>query len=836
LKSNLNPSVFQQNVTFTAHVDNGTHTPTGSVTFYDGITSLGTFSLVGDSAQFSSANLTAGSHTIKVVYSGDSNFKSDSTSITQTVNQSSPVVTLKSSLNPSVFEQNVIFTAHVDNGTHTPTGSVTFYDGITSLGTFSLVGDSAVLATSALTVGVHQIKIVFSGDANFKSDSSSLVETILRRSTTTILRISPNPSTYGQTVTIRDSVSGPVPVGGTVQFYDGPAALGVPATFGITGVAGITVSALSAGTHIISAFYSGSAMDDSSRTAGVLQIVERAPIVHRLSTPQVHLIIGASATFTDSVVGTLPDGGTIQLKDGLNDIGSPVMPDAFGVVVMTIPGFTSGGHAITAYFSGTGNFLPGLSNKINISVSDSAMYRTFVPESIAYARDDRGRKDKYVLRKPVRVLFGTVLQHPALNSGGMHIEFGSPIDTAYSYYTVPASQWNRVNPQLTKWELLFSQQLQPTDSVTIFGYAKGARNQRISSYYWRSGGLKAGNAVKNPIIRINQPKLPMPNSLNAVLEAFTNGAFVSTNGLLVGKDRSADSAKFYGWLQARNVSDILKTLSDRFGMQSGYPRAFDYTTTIPSHPIVKRQWYIPPSKQNNVLLADVVALKINIAASALAITPVGFGELIYNDGTANPLNGEMVGTISHIADSMMMGSYNPVTHLHQFAFSPLFVNLAATIERINSAFNGKIDTLKFSDTLRFTGVRSIDEIPYLFPNPGVIPVRISPASTKLAEGLPDKYILYQNYPNPFNPRTTIGFNLPFLSRVTLRVYNTLGQEVATLIDGGTAMEGFNELEFDCSQLSTGVYFYRMVAEKVSDNGAPELGDSYTVTKKMMLVK
>ena len=121
-------------MTFTAHVDNSSHTLTGSVTFYDGATDLGSVALTGDSAQLSTAALTAGSHTMKVVYSGDGNFRPDSTTLTQVVNQSAPTVTLVSSLNPSVFEQSVTFTAHVNNSSHTPTGNVTFYDGAAQLG------------------------------------------------------------------------------------------------------------------------------------------------------------------------------------------------------------------------------------------------------------------------------------------------------------------------------------------------------------------------------------------------------------------------------------------------------------------------------------------------------------------------------------------------------------------------------------------------------------------------------------------------------------------------------------------------------------------------------
>lgn len=89
--------------------------------------------------------------------------------------------------------------------------------------------------------------------------------------------------------------------------------------------------------------------------------------------------------------------------------------------------------------------------------------------------------------------------------------------------------------------------------------------------------------------------------------------------------------------------------------------------------------------------------------------------------------------------------------------------------------------------------------------------------------LPNSFALKQNYPNPFNPVTQIAFDLPQASRVELSVYNVLGQKVVTLIDG--QMEpGSHVVEWDGSNNSSGVYFYRISA------------DSFTATKKMMMLK
>ena len=84
-------------------------------------------------------------------------------------------------------------------------------------------------------------------------------------------------------------------------------------------------------------------------------------------------------------------------------------------------------------------------------------------------------------------------------------------------------------------------------------------------------------------------------------------------------------------------------------------------------------------------------------------------------------------------------------------------------------------------------------------------------------------ILQQNYPNPFNPNTTIQFDLPKTSKVTLKVFNILGEEVSTLVSDRLSA-GSHTYEWDASNLSCGVYLYRLEAE------------GYFETRKMILMK
>jgi hypothetical protein len=89
--------------------------------------------------------------------------------------------------------------------------------------------------------------------------------------------------------------------------------------------------------------------------------------------------------------------------------------------------------------------------------------------------------------------------------------------------------------------------------------------------------------------------------------------------------------------------------------------------------------------------------------------------------------------------------------------------------------------------------------------------------------MPAHFHLGQNYPNPFNPSTTILYGLPSRSHVTLSVFNTVGQQVATLVEGEQEA-GFHEVQFEASGLASGVYLYRLQA-----------GD-FVQTKRLLLLR
>jgi hypothetical protein len=173
----------------------------------------------------------------------------------------------------------------------------------------------------------------------------------------------------------------------------------------------------------------------------------------------------------------------------------------------------------------------------------------------------------------------------------------------------------------------------------------------------------------------------------------------------------------------------------------------------------------------------------------------------------------------------------------------------SVVQRINSAFAGKLDTVSFEAgaNLALKGKVDVETVPFLKMVPG--PLRAIMRTTTETESpeeldfddeewdewedednIPVAAKVYQNFPNPFNPTTTITFRLREYSTVTLKIYNILGQEVATLLDAEEMEDGSQEITFVADGLASGIYFYRLNARDI------ESGEQTVETRKMLLVR
>lgn len=450
----------------------------------------------------------------------------------------------------------------------------------------------------------------------------------------------------------------------------------------------------------------------------------------------------------------------------------------------------------------------------------SLAFRTFLPESLALAKDLKA-KTAPILLKAYQTTWKWTLKledYPVGDSiTALYAQLAlKPVISSVTINHPGTASFSGSSTLL----LTFDHPLAHDDTLIVSGYSLKWKTQ-IVKRWWPS--YKDSLGVRRYYSPVEfQYILPMPNAINVLFTGAGTNLRVGIGG------PHSVVHKTYKY--------VLKSLVERYDrMHLGDPRCIGVYANSITRSINRQQSYLTPTKGNNKLFSEAIALKTNIRASELYITPPGFGNLIFREDSVNDFNGFSVSTIALKLDTAMSG-FNEVTKRCTCDMT-YFNELYRTVRMIDSAFCGPIDTLSFGTGLVLQPVRALSGVPFLHLDSAFAHMGGAPPTAAEIPALPDQFRLEQNYPNPFNPTTTIEFYLTQPSIVTLKVYNMLGQEVATLLDRQQTDDGWNQVELsaDDYRLASGVYFYRIVAETVQDEDNP-VSRTYTMVKKMMLIK
>jgi hypothetical protein len=364
----------------------------------------------------------------------------------------------------------------------------------------------------------------------------------------------------------------------------------------------------------------------------------------------------------------------------------------------------------------------------------------------------------------------------------------------------------------------------------------------LKKYWWVPKGTVDPMRYKDPVLPAvpaltTKQWLHMPNFINVGEEVFGATGLPSQfpTGLLVGVPQGIKQANAVNHVK---YNDILKSMTkkgrDSYTYHTVDGRCLCMFDGATPRPIKSLQKSLPPHKHNNVLFANLVALKLNIAAADLGAFPGNFGDLIYAE-YPSAFEGMSVAEIAAEADAIISSCVAP-PEPDELAY------LRTVLERLNAAFSGAYDTTSFGTRTVVTAARQLGDVWFLVPPAAGAIARTQPVTSGFV-AMPMEYALEQNYPNPFNPTTTIEFTLPAPSVVTLSVYNALGQEAASLVHNEMMDEGVQEVEFDASALASGVYFYRLMAtpqvnlEEFEEGSAGAFHQgAFVSVRKMLLIR
>jgi hypothetical protein len=396
----------------------GNGTPTGTVTFKDGATVLGTITLSGKGEGDLSNDcfgpffgvspvtcLDIGTHPITASYSGDNSFNSASSQIVNiSVGQSSPTILLQPAQTAVTSTQQVSLLASLAGGPIQPTGAVQFFDGGVPLGGLMPIAPivdggrpQAVLQTT-LPAGTHILTVSYSGDSHYSSNATLFpgpatitVTPPGGAATQTTVTVSKPNATVGDVLTYHVVVSSTLnnpPISGTVDLIGEFGELRSPVAV-VNGVADVPFQWAFAGAQTLIVQYSGDANHAPSGSAPVTVNLARATPLISVSASATSVQSGQQVTLNATVQSQIPvvnvivsPTGEIQFSDAFNGgppqpIGPPRFPsiaDRFTPILSLPVVLADGVHVITAQYLQDATYSAATSTPITITVAPPSFH------------------------------------------------------------------------------------------------------------------------------------------------------------------------------------------------------------------------------------------------------------------------------------------------------------------------------------------------------------------------------------------------------------------------------------------------------------------------------
>ena len=369
LQASTTTPQYQTSVTLTAMVT--PTTATGTVTFYSGSTNIGSATVSGGTATLTTSFAAGGTTALHAIYSGDYYYLS-STSNSVAMDISGPLVTattLTASPSSTAVGDSVTLTATLAPAT--VTGSVTFYNGSTAIGTANVNAGVATLSATFASAGNIALKAILAGNSSWETSTSNLVSFFVTGNTadTVALQVNPSSLIIGYSATLTANVA-PTGVTGSVVFYDGTQAIGMCTIAG--GTCTLQNAFMVAGSQSLTAVYSGDTTYISNTSSAVTLSVSNpgpTPTTTALELSETSGNVGDAITLT-AIVNPPAATGQIDFYDNGSLLTSVALTS--GKAAWSQFFMLAGEHSITAVYDGDATYSSSTSGAQILQLGDNS--------------------------------------------------------------------------------------------------------------------------------------------------------------------------------------------------------------------------------------------------------------------------------------------------------------------------------------------------------------------------------------------------------------------------------------------------------------------------------